>query len=394
MTLVIRICVLSFSLWLLGCASTPPKERWVSGGREVDSLALPELDYPSQELDQFAREIEGWLQQGEIDDVYASFSRNHFFERVRKGVDSHFLEFSVNELAAKAAFEMLDMPEEILEATLSYELYNIALVKVDEDRKQLIYRLEGPELVSYLAFDYLEYVEGEFILLDLHDYRIGYAASGYVVKALEVMYAEPTNLSARKRVEHLFSVMGSEVNQQSVLAAMKALPQSIQSFEFVRWAKMLTKSKLGEHEEALSIFRRLKLSSGRSGAGVSWQGLVLALDVENYSYALQMLDDLQQQLNDDAALTNYRAWCLYHLGQTQQAFQLARRSIMLDPEYETGYFFLAEMLMASQQPQAALTTYQLLRQRFGYEFNAEYFISRDYYDTLAPLPGFTQLYSP
>ena len=387
MTLVIRICVLSVSLWLVGCAST--SNLFPTPGVS-ESLATAEQDYPSQALDLYARELSHLMAEKDIKTLVAEFDEEVFLERVWLQLKQDKKLDSQMRFAARASVQkMTPVPSQIFQGELSEDLYRISLEQVDQVQQQLLYRLEGTEKVSYLKVDYVEVAKGRYKLSDVHGYTFGLSASQYAAYALAVIYAHAEQKVVSKQINQVIQAMG-QANGAQWLQAVEQLPPSVQAFEFMRWVRLGAAGAMEDFELTRQAHEQLMAA----GVRTDWLGFNIGLSAEDYTFALSMLDSLEGSLIKDAALTNYRAWCLYHLGQTQQAFQLARRSIMLDPEYETGYFFLAEMLMASQQPQAALTTYQLLRQRFGYEFNAEYFISRDYYDALAPLPGFTQLYSP
>jgi Flp pilus assembly protein TadD len=74
--------------------------------------------------------------------------------------------------------------------------------------------------------------------------------------------------------------------------------------------------------------------------------------------ALKMMDELVRLNPDDATLWADRSMPLLHLGRTREAVQSLRKSLELDPSFETIHEALADALVQSGELSAAETEYR------------------------------------
>ena len=235
MTLVIRICVLSVSLWLVGCAST---SNLLPTPGVSESLATAEQDYPSQALDLYARELSHLMAEKDIKTLVAEFDEEVFLERVWLQLKQDKKLDSQMRFAARASVQkMTPVPSQIFQGELSEDLYRISLEQVDQVQQQLLYRLEGTEKVSYLKVDYVEVAKGRYKLSDVHGYTFGLSASQYAAYALAVIYAHAEQKVVSKQINQVIQAMGQADGAQW-LQAVEQLPSSVQAFEFMRWVRL------------------------------------------------------------------------------------------------------------------------------------------------------------
>lgn len=103
---------------------------------------------------------------------------------------------------------------------------------------------------------------------------------------------------------------------------------------------------LGNFTKAIADLNKVILLSPTAYEAYYQRGLILLLDLRQYSDAVKDLKLASEKLPTQATATGYYAQCLLELNQTQQALNEANKALKIDANYADGYYIRAMIFKA------------------------------------------------
>jgi tetratricopeptide (TPR) repeat protein len=233
-------------------------------------------------------------------------------------------------------------------------------------------------------------------VIDLYDYargQLGSALEAELARAatedLEALDAlnEPSPEVNGKRASTAFLRAAAAGENERALALYAGLPKALQENRlFLLMRVKLADGDETRHAEALTALAN-RFADDPSLGLVLMEHYILTGD---HAGGLRNLRSVLGRLPPDGLLLSMTASHYSLMGDHARAAEAARRAIETEPDFENGYFLLADALLARKDYDSALATLGLIEKRFGYAFTPADFETDAEYAGLVQSPAYAR----
>jgi tetratricopeptide (TPR) repeat protein len=232
-------------------------------------------------------------------------------------------------------------------------------------------------------------------VIDLYDYargQLGSALEAELARAAtedldKLAVDDPSAEVTGRRASTAFLRAAAAGENERALALYAGLPKAVQENRlFLLLRVELADGNESRHAEALTALAN-RFADDPSLGLVLMEHYILTGD---HAGGLRNLRTVLGRLPADGLLLSMTASHYSLMGDHAQAATAARRAIETEPDFENGYFLLAEALLARKDYGGALTTWGVIEKRFGYAFTPADFESDAEYAGLVQSPAYAK----
>ncbi|TNF92618.1 MAG: hypothetical protein EP297_13165 [Gammaproteobacteria bacterium] len=293
------------------------------------------------------------------------------------------------DLAAKLIEGITTVPARLFKQMQEGDYWSVKKHYKTTDGERLLIRINRSGLgVSFMEFHVKADHEGQYRILDWFNYATGRLYSETAREVVPMVQSGQRNLlekvfridrSRRKVLDtmHRINKYAQKNNYKKALQLYFELPEDVATRRQLLLYRILLARQVNDDEYRKALATLAQYHGADASLALMLMGHYVF--TQNWQNAHKAVDNLIQQLGEDAALYDLQGNIYVLEGKTNEAEVACLRSIELEPEYVKPYWTLVMVYLGSKDYEKVAGTLKQLSDTFHYQFDPDKLVASEPY---------------